>query len=161
MLRHPPVPVAAAAACILALAVSVQALAQRQGPTVQQGLWEITVAITEISLLAKPSGGKFPAKVFQACLSQTQADNPVNFLSDVVAPISSDCKAGPVRMTGSRATWPLQCPKVPGAGPYGGSGAFEFSRTAFDGTFRQARPLSADKSLETSMNIIGKRLGDC
>ncbi|MBC7781403.1 MAG: DUF3617 family protein [Proteobacteria bacterium] len=137
------------------------AFAQRKGPVVQQGLWEIVVTVTDINLLGKPPGGKFPSKGFQACLTQAQADDPVSFLSEVVAPISNECKAGVIRQTGSRTTWPVQCPSVKGGGNFGGSGSFEFARTSFEGTFRQARPLSPEKSLETSMNIVGKRSGDC
>jgi hypothetical protein len=154
-----------APACILVLTVAFaaggDAHAQRKGPSIQQGQWEIVVSITDINLLAKPPGGKFPPKSFQACLTQGQADDPVTWLSQVVAPISSECRPGAVRVTGNRATWPLQCPQVKGGGPYGGSGSFEFAKTAFDGTFRQARPLSGEKSLETTMNIGGKRIGDC
>jgi hypothetical protein len=150
-----------AAATAAGAAVASHALAQRKGPSVDQGLWEIVVTITEMNLLGKPPGGRFPSKGFQACLTQAQADDPVTFLSEVVAPISKECKAGTVRQTGNRATWPVQCPQVKGTANFGGSGSFEFGRTAFDGTFKQARPLSPEKSLETQMNITGKRVGDC
>ena len=146
----------------VALLTSGLALAQRKGPSIQQGQWEIVVTITDISLMPKPPGGKFPSKGFQACLTQAQADDPVSFLSEVVVPMGPECRVGTVRQIGSRASWPLQCPQPKGTTqPFGGSGSFEFGRAAFEGTVKHARPVSAEKSLDTQMSVTGKRVGDC
>jgi len=157
--------VACPALCItiaVALLTSGSALAQRKGPSIQQGQWEIVVTITNISLIPLPPGAKYPVKGFQACLTQAQADDPVSFLSDTVAPMGPECRVGTVRQIGSRASWPLQCTQPKGTTqPFGGNGSFEFGRAAFEGTMKHARPISPEKSLDTQMSITGKRLGDC
>jgi hypothetical protein len=137
------------------------ALAQRKAPSVQQGLWDMLVTITDVSDLPRPPGVKPPMKGFQACLTQAQADDPITFISQTVAPIGPECRPGPLRQTGNRVSWPVQCP-APKSGPAASAaGAFEFSSGAMEGTMRLSRPIAPGKSADISLNIVGKRIGDC
>ncbi len=146
---------------LVAAVAAGHALAQRKAPGVQQGLWEIVISITDIGKLPRPPGFKFPTKGMHACMTQAQADDPVTFISMNVVPMGPECTPGPVRRVGNRANWPMQC-VAPSAGQAaGGSNAYDFNPTAFEGTSRQWRPAGPAGSHEITVNITGKRIGDC
>jgi hypothetical protein len=129
------------------------AVALAQGPR-RDGNWEMTV---QMEIPGMPQ--KMPPMTIKQCITKEQADDP-----SVLMPPQQpgrggapDCKVTDQKMSGNTLSWTMTCA---GATPMTGTGEMSYTDDTVNGTIKMTME-NAGQPMTMTMNMKGKRLGDC
>jgi len=116
---------------------------------VQEGLWEITLAMRVDG--AKEDFGPYTK---QQCFTKADAQNPSKLFADS----DGSCEYVNKRYYGNQFNFNVRC----NTGiPLSGTGQVEFSSNRFEGDMQLSAQVENGPSVETHSKVSGKRLGKC
>lgn len=119
------------------------------GPNMQDGLWEITMAM---EIPGMPQG--IPPTKHTQCLNSKN-----NVPSQQSGPPQSDCKMTSNRAVGDTVSWGMQCRSADNS-TMELAGKITYSGDSFSGVTTM-NMTGAGKAMKTTQRLSGRRLGPC
>ena len=137
-----------ALAFALVLAASVPLAAQAPQ---QDGRWEVKM---DMDMPGMPV--KMPTQTITRCVTKEEAADPQKAVPDASGGRGNAgaCKVSDYKTVGNTVSWVVKCE---GAQPMSGTGEIVFA----EGAYKGAMKMSMAGGQTMTMNMAGKRLGDC
>ena len=130
-------------------AVVASGLACAAGPSMKDGMWEIT---TKMEMPGR-SDVAMPQQTVKHCLTKKDVEDPKRMTPSVGE--QSRCKMTDYKLQGNTATWKMAC-----EGQGSGSGTVTYGGDSYSGT--QTMAINAGgQPMNMKMSFSGRRLGEC